>query len=64
MSELSRYDEYVSRARLERSRYIGDAIANGIYAAWTGMKKLAAFLTAPASPAAKRPSALGIPDPR
>jgi hypothetical protein len=64
MSELSRYDEYVSRAKLERTRYIGDTIANGLYAAWTGIKKLASVLTAPASPAAKRPSALGIPDPR
>lgn len=64
MSELSRYDEYVKRAHLERSRMIGEAIANLIFASWTGMKRLAAALTAPATAAATRPAALGIPDPR
>jgi hypothetical protein len=64
MSELSSYNEYVRRARLERSQYIGELIADMIFAAWTGLKRLGAFLASPATPAAKRHGALGIPDPR
>jgi hypothetical protein len=64
MSELSRYDEYVRQARLERSQYIGELIASLIFKAWTGLKQLGAVLTAPATPAAKRHGVLHIADPR
>jgi hypothetical protein len=64
MSELSRYDEYVRQARLERTKYIGELIANMIFAAWNGVKHVGAILTAPATPAAKRHGGFGIADPR
>lgn len=64
MSELSRFDEYVRNAKLERSQYIGELIAEFIFATWNGLKQLGALLTAPANPAAKRPGALGMADPR
>ena len=64
MSELSRFDEYVRNAKLERNQYIGELIADFIVATWNGLKHVGALLTAPAIPAAKRPGALGIADPR
>jgi hypothetical protein len=64
MREFSRYDEYVRNAKLERAQYIGDLIADFIVTAWNGLKNVGAVITAPAVPAAKRSSALGIADPR
>ena len=64
MSEFSRYDEYVRSAKLERAQYIGELIADFIFTAWNGLKHVGAVITAPAIPAAKHPSALGIADPR
>ena len=61
MSEFSSIDDLVMKARVQRSQYIGELIANAIFATWTGMKHLGALLTAPA---AKHLDVLGLPDPR
>ena len=61
MSDFSRIDDLVIEARVQRSQYIGELIANAIFAAWTGMKRLGASL---AAPAAKHRDVLGLPDPR
>jgi hypothetical protein len=64
LNDRERIEEIIRRAKAERSRALGEFIANQIFAAWTGLKRLGAALAAPATPAAKRPGALGIPDPR
>jgi hypothetical protein len=61
MNDMSRIDYLVRQAQVQRSQYLGELIANAIFAAWTGMKRLGASL---AAPAAKHRDVLGVPDPR
>ena len=37
---------HIRRARLERSAYLGEVIADGILATWSGMKQLATVVSA------------------
>jgi len=37
---------HIQRARLERSRVVGELIANGIFALWSGAKRLAIHTSA------------------
>lgn len=37
---------YIQRARLERSRVMGELIANGIFALWSGTTRLADYVSA------------------
>jgi len=64
MNDYERVEELIRRARAERSALLGEMIANQIFAAWTGLKRLGAYLASPATPASKRHAALGLPDPR
>lgn len=41
MTDYRLIEIYIQRARLERSRVLGELIANGIFEIWTGAKQLA-----------------------
>jgi hypothetical protein len=41
MTDYRLIEIYIQRARLERSRVMGELIANGIFEIWTGAKRLA-----------------------
>ena len=41
MTDYRAIETLIQRARLERSASLGELIGNGIFAAWTGAKRLA-----------------------
>ena len=43
MTDYRLIDMYIQRARLERSRVVGELIASGIFELWTGAKRLATW---------------------
>jgi len=43
MSDYRLIEMNIQRARLERSRVIGELIGNGIFALWSGTKRLTAI---------------------
>jgi hypothetical protein len=61
LNDRERIEEIVRRAKAERSRAVGEFIANQIFAVWTGLKHVGALL---ATPAAKHRVVLGLTDPR
>jgi hypothetical protein len=55
---------HIQRARLEHSRVVGELIANGIFAVWTGMKRLAHGASAKISALAESPDEYSTALPR
>ena len=46
MTDYRTIEMHIRRARLERSRVLGELVGNGIFAVWTGAKHVAANASA------------------
>lgn len=55
MNDHDSIELYIRRARLERSRAVGEAIAEGILAIWSGLKRAGHYLSAQAAMLTKTP---------
>lgn len=47
MDEFSRYEHYISRARLERNMAIAEMISSAIVGTWNAIKRFAAWASSP-----------------
>lgn len=49
MDEFSRYEDYISRARIERNLALAEMFADAIVWAWNGIKRFTAWAASPAA---------------
>ncbi len=64
MNDYRAIENQIRNARLEHSRDLGEAIANGIYAVWIGIKKAASVAAATIDSLVKAPDSYSTAMPR